>query len=313
MQTPMPKQIAALDTPVALLIFNRPDLTQQLFEVVRQVKPRRLLVVADGPRNEEEKVRCEAARSAIQVDWECRLETNFSDVNLGCKGRVSSGIDWVFQQAEEAVILEDDCLPAPSFFYFCQELLARYRNDERVSCIAGMNLYPRPALRGNETYFFARYGPTNGWASWRRAWKYFDVNLSDWPQFKRSGRIKDLFPTRVEQLYWTLLFDSQYRGEINTWDYQWLFARLAQGGLTAVSSVNMVANMGFRADATHAREMPELWAPAKECHDLWDIVHPEYILPNRDVDNYYFEKFCNGAVGTALFGLRQLAKSLRAR
>jgi hypothetical protein len=308
-----PKQIAALDSPVALLIFNRPDLTQRLFEVVQKVRPKRLLIVADGPRNPEERVRCEAARAAIRVDWECQLQTNFSDVNLGCKRRVASGIDWIFEQCEEAIILEDDCLPAPSFFPFCQKLLEHYRHDQRVMCIGGMNLYPRPAVRGKETYFFARYGPTNGWASWRRAWKHFDVQLSEWPEFKRSGRIKDLFPTRLEQLYWSMVFDSQYRGEINTWDYQWLFARLAQGGLTAVASVNMVANMGFRADATHVTEMPRVWAPAREAHDLWDIVHPEYVVPNHAVDAYYFDKLCNGALGTALFGLTQLAKSLRAR
>jgi hypothetical protein len=307
--------VSALETPVALMMFNRPDLTAQVFETIRAARPKRLLVVCDGPRNEGEREKVAAARAVIKVDWPCELETNYSDVNLGCKRRVGSGITWVFEQCEEAIILEDDTLPSASFFPFCQELVARYRNDERVMCICGMNLVPDPKARGPETYYFSRFGATNGWASWRRAWKFFDNDMSAWPEFKRSGRMKDLFPRRVERAYWTLVFDRQYENRVNTWDYQWLFARLVQGGLTACPTVNMVQNIGFRPDGTHTGfELPESWRAARYRHDLWDLVEPEYVLPDNAMDSYYFNKVWNpqGAVGVVLFALHEMREKWRA-
>jgi hypothetical protein len=311
----MPDKQGRLETPVALMMFNRPDLTAQVFAAIRRARPRRLLVVADGPRRPDEKARCDEARAQIKVDWDCELLTNYSDVNLGCKRRVASGISWVFEQCEEAIILEDDTIPVDSFFPYCQELLARYRDDERVMCICGMNLFPRSPARGDETYFFSRYGATNGWASWRRAWKYFDVDMSDWPEFKRSGRIKDLFPTKVEQIFWTMLFDAQYRGKINTWDFQWLYARLANGGLIATPVRNMVVNLGFRADGTHTqRPMPRAFEPATTHHDTWEWIAPRYVIPYREVDDHYFDIFNPwGAAGLALMRLDGLAQDLRSR
>jgi hypothetical protein len=303
-----------LRTPVALIIFNRPDLTAQLFAAIRQARPQRLFVIADGPRHEGERALCQATREVINVDWDCELSTTFSDVNLGCKVRPASGIDWVFQQCEEAIILEDDTLPSPSFFYFCQALLERYRDDERVMNIGGTNLdlRPRSGLRP-ESYHFARYGHTSGWASWRRAWKHFDLGMSLWPELKRAGRIQDLFESRAEQLYWTMLFDAQYEDRMDAWDYQWLFARLVQSGLTAVPSVNMIANLGFRADATHhSAGMPAAWRAARQNHDLHELVHPSTVFQCRDADRHQFAEIVNprGMAGLALFGLQRLRQTL---
>ncbi len=308
--------MGGLETPIALMMFNRPDLTATVFEAIRAAKPKRLLVVADGPRNEAERARTDATRAVIEVDWECELETNYAEQNLGCKRRVGSGISWVFERCEEAIILEDDTLPSQSFFPFVDRLLARYRDDERVMCITGMNLVPEPKPRGPETYYFSRYGATNGWASWRRAWKYFDIDMREWPEFKRSGRMKDLFPRAVERAWWTLLFDQQHDGRINTWDFQWLFARLVQGGLTVSPKVNMVQNLGFRPDGTHTDfKMPKTWRAALEHHELTEIVEPQYVLPDREMDTYYFDQIWNprGAAGVALFGLQELRDKWRAR
>ena len=307
--------MGGLETPVALMMFNRPDLTARVFEAIRAAKPKRLLVVADGPRNDAEAAKCEATRAVIKVDWDCELETNYSDKNLGCKQRVGTGISWVFERCEDAIVLEDDTLPCPSFFPYCQELLARYRNDERVMCVTGMNLVPEPKPRGKETYYFSRYGATNGWASWARAWKFFDIDLSVWPAFKKSGRMEDLFPRRVERAFWTILFDAQYQGRISTWDYQWLFARLSQGGVTISPSGNMVVNLGFRPDGTHTDfKMPKAWRAALEHQDLWNLVAPEFVLPDRNMDRYYFDEIWNprGAAGVAWFGLRELRDRWRA-
>jgi len=179
---------SALRAPVALMIFNRADLTAQLFAAIRAARPTRLLVVADGPRNEAERAKCQAARDVIRVDWDCQLSTHYSDVNLGCGGRISSGIDWIFREVEEAIILEDDTLPSPTFFRFCDVLLERYRDDERIMNIGGTNAYPHamPASRP-ESYFFSRYGHTQGWATWRRAWKHNDVKMSAGPSSSERG------------------------------------------------------------------------------------------------------------------------------
>ena len=163
----------SLSTPVAFIIFNRPDTTEIVFETIRQAKPSKLLVVADGPRTDRsgEVEKCTATRAVIErVDWECEVITNYSDVNLGCKRRVSGGIDWIFSQVEEAIILEDDCLPAPSFFQFCQTMLERYRYDDRISMIGGSN-YQQENSRTSDSYFFTKYAHIWGWATWRRAWK----------------------------------------------------------------------------------------------------------------------------------------------
>ena len=306
---------APLEVPVALVIFNRPDLTAEVFAAIREARPRRLIVIADGPRNEAEGRRCEAARAVIQVDWECELTKHFASTNLGCKTRVSSGIDAIFAEHNQAIILEDDCLPSRSFFPFCQTLLTHYRDDERVMCIGGLNLFAGNAARAGESYYFSRYGATNGWATWRRAWRAYDVGMSDWPRFRRSGGMRDLFPRREERWFWTEMFDAQFSGHIDTWDFQWLYARLVQSGLTAAPWTNMVANLGFRSDATHMSEMPQVWWPAKTRREAWEIEHPRVVLPNRDVDDYYYGRIFNslGTVGIALSRARRLWARLHQR
>ena len=177
-----------LTTPVAFLIFNRPDTTARVFEAIRQAKPPKLLVVADGPRPDrpDDVEKCKAARAIIdRVDWACEVLTNYSDLNLGCGKRPATGITWVFEQVEEAIIFEDDCLPHPSFFRFCEELLNYYRHDERIMVISGNN-FQFGRNRTDDSYYFSRYNHIWGWASWRRAWEYFDYDLKLWPKIGRA-------------------------------------------------------------------------------------------------------------------------------
>ena len=167
-------------TPIVFLIFNRPDTTKRVFEAIRQAKPKKLLVVADGPRDDRqgEAEKCAAVRSIIDtVDWDCKVLTNYADVNLGCGLRVSSGLDWVFEQVEEAIILEDDCLPHPSFFPFCEEMLDLYRHDERIMHIAGTNSLEE-WKSDVQSYHFSYTGGIWGWATWQRAWKYYHFKMS---------------------------------------------------------------------------------------------------------------------------------------
>ena len=165
-----------LHTPVAIIVFKRLDATQKMFATVRKAQPQTLFIIADGWRNDAEKAKCLAVRSYLEnvIDWPCQVYKNYSDANLGCKMRVVSGLNWVFTLVEEAIIIEDDCVPDQSFFQFCQELLEKYRNEPRVTQIAGLNtqFHINKAFdtRG-ASYYFSQFGEIWGWATWRRAWK----------------------------------------------------------------------------------------------------------------------------------------------
>ena len=218
-----------LTTPVAFIIFNRVDTAIQVFERIREAKPSKLLVIADGPRenkvNEAEK--CQQCRDIIKkVDWECEVLTNYSDVNLGCKTRVSSGLDWVFENVEEAIILEDDCLPDVGFFRFCQEMLLRYRGQDRVMAISGTNiLYGTEKISDSvedESYYFSNVTGIWGWATWKRAWEKYDINMKSWPKIKESKILYNVFNDRTAE-FWTKVFQDTYDGKISTWDYQWCY------------------------------------------------------------------------------------------
>ena len=281
-----------VSTPVAFIIFNRPDLTQIVFEAIRQAQPKKLLVVADGARFPEEIEKCQRARDIIkQVDWDCEVLTNFSRPNMGSKLRVSSGLDWVFSQVEEAIILEDDCLPSPSFFYFCQTLLERYRDDERIMQISGNNLQFGQS-KTDYSYDFSKYIPIWGWASWRRAWNHYDVEIKNWEEFKSSKIINSIHTDTYEQNHWLNIFEQLHQGLIDTWDYQWDYACWSQGGLSIVPNTNLVSNIGFRSDGTHTTTKNHL--SNLPVADIWEIKHPLFVLSNREADAYIFDHILGG-------------------
>ncbi len=279
----------SLSTPVAFIIFNRPDTTARVFETIRQAQPQKLLVVADGARTDRsgEAEKCAATRAIIdRVDWDCEVLTNYSDVNLGCKRRVSSGIDWIFSLVEEAIILEDDCLPAPSFFSFCQTLLEYYRHDDRISMIAGTN-YQQGHSRTAYSYYFSKYAHIWGWASWRRAWQDYDVDIKTWPECKQNNSLQAAFHDAYEQTAWTDAFDKVHANEIDTWDYQWLYTCFAQSRLMIEPDLNLVSNIGFGADATHTHgDSPWANLPTQ---DIWEIEHPPVITRHVAADLYTFD------------------------
>lgn len=242
-----------LETPVALLVFNRPELTARVFDAIRRARPTRLLIVADGPRTgrDGEAERVARVREIVsRVDWPCVVEHNASDVNLGCRVRVSSGLDWVFDRVERAIILEDDCLPEPGFFTFCDELLERYADDTRVMHIAGSCFLPDLARR-QESYVVSRFPFIWGWATWRRAWRRFDLDMRAWPRFEANGGLTDIFPDPADAAIWARNLSAAHRGEVDTWDAQWVLAFWLAGGMSLVSTRNLISNLGFGKDATH--------------------------------------------------------------
>ena len=275
-----------LRTPVAFLIFNRPDTTATVFEAIAKARPATLLVVADGPRASRpgEEELCAAARAVIdRVDWPCRVLTNFSNHNLGCRGRVSSGIDWVFSLVEEAIFLEDDCLPDPTFFPFCEQMLDRYRMDPRVMHIGGTN-FQGTARVSEESYYFSRHVHVWGWASWRRAWRHYDVDMAAWTWARATGRVSDILSTPLERKAFTPLFDRVSRREIDTWDTQWTVACRAQNGLSIVPSKNLVSNIGFRGDATHTSDAGHPVATMRTFPLAMPLTHPTYTVADSVAD-----------------------------
>lgn len=243
-----------LDTAVLFLVFNRPETTRQVFGSIRQARPSRLYVAADGSRDPGEHESCNLAREiATAVDWPCSVRTLFRDKNLGCGLAVSGAIDWFFEHEDEGIILEDDCLPDQSFFRFCEEILGRYRNNSAIMMISGEYYYGRHG-RPLSSYFFSRYNGTWGWATWARAWNCNDRTMRHWPELRNSDwlmRVGD--GHRDFRDFWTEVFDTVYQGRIDIWDHQWTYSCWLADGITVLPSRNLIKNIGFGSNATHTK------------------------------------------------------------
>jgi len=277
---------SSLTTPVAFILFNRPETTRAVFQRIRAARPKTLLLIADGPRASRpgESDRCEAARAVVaEIDWPCAVHRNFSDVNLGCRDRPASGIDWVFSIVQEAIILEDDCLPDPTFFRFCSELLDRYRNDPRVGMVTGDN-FQNGRRRGSGSYYFSKYTDIWGWATWRRAWSRYDHAAAHWPQFQRSGDF-ERHTEPAERPYWRSAFDAVYSGRLDAWDYQWVLTCWTHQMLSAIPNKNLISNIGFGPGATHTHNV-DAFANLPTGSLDFPLDHPTEIVANREADRH---------------------------
>ena len=277
-----------MKTPVAFIIFKRPDTTEQVFELIRQAKPPKLFVIADGPRADRpgEAEKCKAARAIIeQVDWECEVIKNYSDTNLGCVKRVSSGLDWVFSNVEEAIILEDDCVVHPTFFHFCEELLERYRYDNRVMSISAQNVQ-LGNKRTQYSYYFSRYHHGWGWATWRRAWQHFDFDMKLWQEVKSTNLLQDILMDSQATKYWTEILQETYDMYVNSWASRWLLTCWLQSGLSIIPNVNMVYNIGFGADSTHTKVKENKTVDMPVVAVEFPLKHPPFVIRNCQADNF---------------------------
>ncbi len=276
------------NTPIAFIVFNRPDVTATVFEAIRKARPTTLLLIADGPRahKQGEVEKCEAVRRIVMnIDWECDVRTRFQESNLGCKRNVSSGISWVFEQVESAIILEDDCLPQPSFFRFCDELLERYKDDERIMQISGTNLqFGR--MRGDASYYFSKYNSIWGWATWRRAWQKYDVDMKTFPDFMRLGQLQNILRDPQIQKKWQTDFQAMFEQKIDTWDYQWVYTMWSQRGMAVVPNTNLVTNLGFGADATHTTNADSLLNSMQSNEIDFPLRHPHFFCVDEQADSF---------------------------
>ncbi len=279
-----------LSTPVALAVFNRPETTARVLERIKAAKPRTLFVIADAPRADRasDLQRCEAVRKLIdKIDWCDDLRKLYAEKNMGCRNRLASGIGAVFEAVQEAIILEDDCLPDPSFFRYCEELLERYRDDESVMSISGVNFqYGWPM---SNSYFGSRFAHVWGWASWRRAWNRYDVTLSEWPKLRNDPNLLDLDAPGYRE-YWTRIFDLVHDGKIDTWDFQWTFAHMRNCGVAITPTINLVENIGFASDATHTDRVPQWFGQSGGAMDF-PLKHPDTLELDDAADARTFR--CN--------------------
>jgi hypothetical protein len=278
---------AQLDTPVALILFRRPEVTARSFAAIAEARPRRLFLVADGPRpgRPDDEQAVAAARAVVErVDWPCAVTRLYAERNLGLRARVESGLEAVFAAVERAIIVEDDCVPEPSFFPYCEELLARYEGDPRVMAISGDSFQPRAPTPFS--YYFSRYPHCWGWATWRRAWARYDGPMAEWPALREGPWLRELLGERRAAARWRAVFDDVYAGRLNTWALRWTYSCWRAGGLTALPAVNLVANIGHGPQGTHTTTEDAMLANMPTRPLELPLRHPPAVTQQLAADAY---------------------------
>lgn len=278
-----------MKTPVTFLIYNRADCTRRVLDEIRRARPQQLYVIADGPRKHlaNDIERCEEARSVVQqVDWTCDVITNFSPLNLGIRERISSGLKWVFSQTNETIVLEDDCVPHPHFFPFCEELLDRYRDDQRIMHIGGTN-YQFGRVKFPYSYYFSRFNHCTGWASWKRAWDKYDFSMSNWPEVRDRHLLKDILSDIPQSVsYWEQAFQDVYDKKVDSWAYIWTLSCWIQNGLSIIPAVNLISNIGFNFDGSNTLNWRSRYANMSVESLAFPLNHPLCVVRDTAADAY---------------------------
>jgi hypothetical protein len=284
--------------PILFIIFNKREETKRVFNVIRSQQPKRLFIAADGPRLEKEgeAEKCQYVRDWVlgHIDWECEAKTRFLDQNVGCGRGPSDAISWFFEDVNEGIILEDDCLPNDSFFEFSAVLLDRYRNNEQISMISGNNFQQVQPMLLSEDYYFSVFPSSNGWATWKRSWQGFDYHISSWPRVDKRKLAKFLFKDKRYSHWWISFFDRFYNLKPNdSWDYQFHYQCMIRNQLAIIPKANLVKNIGYGPDATHSQNPDSYFANVPTHEFVFPLKHPDQIVRNYDADLF---------IQTMLFG-----------
>jgi hypothetical protein len=311
------QQDMKIKSAVAVIVFNRPQNVERVLEKIAQVRPPKLFIAADGPRADhpEDVEKCQAVRAVFdRVDWECKVFRRFSDRNLGCGNGPARGISWVFRHVNEAIILEDDCIPNTSFFRFTDELLSYYRHNPRVMMIGGGTYQFGRNSRPYSYYFSQLPSCWLGWGTWRRAWNLFDINIEAWPKIRETPLLKKVLRKDRFVQYWNTIFNKAYDAPVDSrhyWDYQWILACWANEGLAALPHTNMVANIGFDGDATHTKN-PEDSRGKLPTRDMeFPLMHPPDVVADRNVDRFRYERILKEAGIKKKKGLHTFLKKMK--
>jgi hypothetical protein len=273
--------------PVLILAFNRPDTTRRVLEAVRAARPSRLYLAVDGPRanrpGDVAAVR-EVRGLTREIDWDCDTRAQFAEHNLGCKVAVSQAITWFFSEVEAGIILEDDCVADPSFFPYAADLLERYRDDNRIAMVSGDN-FEEGRRRTTYSYYFSRYAHIWGWATWRRAWRWYDHRMRLWPELREGGWLMDVLGDAGAVQYWTRILDETCAERNTSWAYRWMFSIWVQSGLAILPNVNLVSNIGFGELATHTVAQGSVLASLRTTSIEFPLSHPPYVIRDQAADS----------------------------
>jgi hypothetical protein len=275
-----------ITTPVAFLIFNRPDTTKKVFEEIRKAEPNRLFVIADGPRqNVEVDIElCELTRKITgNIDWDCKVTRDYAVNNYGLRKRVVSGLTQMFESVDDAIILEDDCVPHQSFFPFCQELLKGYRDEEKIMMISGNNFFSE-SIDKKYSYYFSSFNHIWGWATWKRAWCLYDDGMNDCIDLREGNFLKNILHDDDSVKYFRTIFQEVYDGKINSWAYRWLYSMLRIDGLSIVPSKNLVTNIGFGTEATNTKSKSQRTTNITAEEIGFPLIHPPKIARDLEAD-----------------------------
>ena len=285
----------AFETAILLIIFNRPETTRRVFEMIKKQKPKHFFVAADGPRLDrpDDIEKCKAARDVIQVDWDCEFHTLYRDENRGCGKGPAEAITWFFENVDEGIILEDDCLPASYFFYYCQQLLQHFRKDESMFVISGTN----PVIKwksGKKSYIITKYAGTWGWATWKRAWVKFDHTIKEWETNEGKAKVREFLNSEKHYRVFSDIFNtfSNPVRQIDVWDYQWFFTRFSSGGFSILPCKNLISNIGFGDDANHTKYKDDKLSGLTSFEQNEPIVFRKS-KPDKIYDWYIFERIIN--------------------
>jgi hypothetical protein len=292
---------ASADTPVALFLFNRPDKVRRVFDRIRQARPRQLFVIADGPRpgRSGDAARCAEARAATAtIDWPCHVERFEADHNLGVKERLETGLAWVFDHVEAAVVLEDDCVPDPTLFAFHDALIDRYRHDDRVATISSARFVPLSSDPGT-SYVFSRFPLGWGWSTWRRAWRLYDASMRGWPSARANGWLSSTLDPVIDARYWTYIFETNWAaGDAGHWDHTWLYTLWRHDRLAVHPAVNLVTNIGFDAESTHTRLTDSVAAHLPTTPMPFPLRHPVDVAVDADADRALDRRMFSGTIAS---------------
>lgn len=280
------KQLS-IKTPIAIIIYKRPNQTKKLLAVLKEAPISNLYVIAEGPKNKTEEKICQQTRKLIdEIDWQCTIHKNYSSKNLGLRKRIVSGLNWVFKHTNQAIILEDDCIPNQDFFRFCEEMLDKYATHPRVMSVSGTSC----GISSSDSYAFAKYPLCWGWATWKRAWRLFDLELLKWGGIKKPTWLAEKFPNPILRWYWKNIITLMTTGSINSWAYAWTFAHMVNDAVTIIPGSNLIENTGFDKDATHTKHAPSLTFPVSQL--TWPLAIPKSIIQdntaNKNIEKTFY-------------------------
>ena len=272
--------------PVAVFFYNRPNKLSRLWERLQQVKPQKIYLIADGPNpgKQHDYDQCSRCREIVsKPDWPCQVFSLFRDRNLGCKRSVVEGLKWVFSHEPCAIILEDDCIPAISFFRYATALLHQYSDDDRVMAISGRRIHA-PDDPENNSYLFSRYALIHGWATWAQTIEAVDWELGEWETLRSTDWLFRELGNPTYVAFWTWVFDRMRQGW-DTWDYALAFAMFRKQGLCAIPSVNLVENIGYDSDGSNTLDQHPGVSDRKASDIGFPLFHPQKVETDKSVDD----------------------------